>query len=359
MKALRLVTVLPFLIGFSGCLGNSKFGALGMACPQLSGGGDPLTAHYSANVRANADVGAFVASSKDLVEVSMQIEGEAAEACRRMGRDLGVPEQQMHPSQDQAGGEAQAACGALRARIDGILQAGMGVQVSVRPPACTADVQAHAQCSGACNAQVDPGQVIAQCEPGRLSGHCSGTCQGSCDGSCQGQCDGQCSVRNASGQCAGRCSGTCHGSCDTTCHAQCQGQWQMPHCDAQIRAPQASAECQASCNARADIRAQCVPAQVMVQSTASTQDMARLAATLQANLPMLLHAELALGKRLVNTAEMMVSVGANLPNVIGQAGAEAAACVAAAANASATASARIHVSVQASASVSGRVGAGG
>lgn len=96
----------------------------------------------------------------------------------------------------------------------------------------------------------------------------------------------------------------------------------------------------------------------MVQSTANTQDMARLAATLQANLPMLLHAELALGKRLVNTAEMMVSVGSNLPNVIGEAGAEAAACVAAAANASATASARIHVSVQASASVTGRVGAG-
>lgn len=84
----------------------------------------------------------------------------------------------------------------------------------------------------------------------------------------------------------------------------------------------------------------------------------RLAATLQQNLPSLLHAEFALGKRLIGSAETVVRVGAELPNIIGDAGAEAIACTAAAANASVSASARIKVSVQASASVTGRVGAG-
>ena len=96
----------------------------------------------------------------------------------------------------------------------------------------------------------------------------------------------------------------------------------------------------------------------MVQASAQTQELARLAATLQANLPLLLHAELALGKRLVQTSEVMVRVGADIPKIIGNAGAQALACVAAAADASVTASVRIKVSVQASASVSGRVGAG-
>jgi hypothetical protein len=84
----------------------------------------------------------------------------------------------------------------------------------------------------------------------------------------------------------------------------------------------------------------------------------RLAATLQQNLPLLLHAEFALGKRMAGSAETLVRVGAELPRVIGDAGAQAIACTAAAADASVTASARIRVSVQASASVSGRVGAG-
>ena len=83
----------------------------------------------------------------------------------------------------------------------------------------------------------------------------------------------------------------------------------------------------------------------------------RLMATLQANLPTLLHAEIALGKRVIQDARVVVQVGAQLPKIIGDAGAQAVACVAAASSASVKASARIDVSVQASASVSGRAGA--
>jgi hypothetical protein len=84
----------------------------------------------------------------------------------------------------------------------------------------------------------------------------------------------------------------------------------------------------------------------------------RLAQTLQANLPELIHAELALGRRLAGSGRVLANVGSQLPNVMGDAGAQALACVAAASGGVATASMRIDVSIQASASVTGRVGAG-
>jgi hypothetical protein len=84
---------------------------------------------------------------------------------------------------------------------------------------------------------------------------------------------------------------------------------------------------------------------------------ARLAATLQANLPYLLHAQIGLGQRLTGDFRTVAQVGANLPKIVGNAGAHALACIGAAANASAQASARVNVSFQASASVSGKVGA--
>jgi hypothetical protein len=117
------------------------------------------------------------------------------------------------------------------------------------------------------------------------------------------------------------------------------------------------AECNANCSAEADFQASCSPAQVYVRTNQNFQMVARLAQTLQANLPELLHAEVALGKRLVGSARVVVSVGAALPKIIGEAGAEAVACVAAASSASVKASMRIDVSIHASASVTGRVGA--
>ena len=122
-----------------------------------------------------------------------------------------------------------------------------------------------------------------------------------------------------------------------------------------MRPPSADAECNASCNAHAEFNASCTPAQVNVQGFQNTDMALRLVATLRANLPLLLHAEIALGRRLAGSVQTVVNVGAQLPRVIGDAGAEGLACITAGANASAQASARINVSIQASASVSGKV----
>src|SRR6185503_9576826 len=331
----RHALMLVLLIACASCLQDGRFGALdAAACPPLMGGGDPMALNFSANARANAKVRAFVAASKDLIQVSMQMEAIAADACLRMGRDLGVPEQEMTPRNDEPGGKARAACGAVGARIDMILRTGVQVRVQAEPPACQVDAQVRAQCEGACNVDIDPGQIVAQCEPARLSGFCQGRCVGSCEGTCQGDCQGNCSMRDASGRCAGRCDGTCSGGCDATCHARCEGQWQAPKCEGVVRPPSADAECNASCNARASFRAQCQPGRVAVQVSQGAEMAGRLAATLQANLPALLHAQIALGKRMLGDVRVVVDVGAQLPKVVGDAGAQALACIAAGAHAS-------------------------
>lgn len=340
----------------AGCaeLGLGKVG--GAMCPELRGPGDVLSARFSGDLRANAKVAAFVQASKDMASVSAAIEMQVAEACRRMGADLGIPPAQM-AARKETGGQASGACAPVAAAIDMILRQGMQIQVAVQPPVCQASAQAEARCSGACDVQIDPGQIVAQCEPARLSGFCQGRCQGRCEGRCNGVCRGQCSAVDAQGRCVGACNGDCDGGCDATCHARCEGQWQAPRCEGMVRPPSADAECQASCRAHADVNASCTPAQVMVRGTANTEMAMRLGNTLQANLPALLHAELALGRRLIQDAQVVGQVGAQLPRMVGQAGAHAIACVGAAADAAASASVRINVSVRASAGVTGRVGA--
>jgi hypothetical protein len=291
MTTRRLALALPplafvALLGASGCdlvAGGGGIGAI--ACPEIRGG-DALSAQFSMDAHANAKVKTFVQAAIDLQGVSAAAEAEVAEACTRMGMDLGLPPAAMAP-RNEAGGRASGACANVAARIDAMLRAGLSVQVQATPPSCTASAEASARCSGQCGAQ---GQ--AQAAPGAAS---------------------------ASGD----------------------------------------AECNASCRAHADIHGSCTPAVVQVRAVAQAPDAQRLAATLQANLPLLLHAQIALGKRVLADAQVVAQVGAALPKIVGQAGAHALACIGAGAEATASASARLNVSVQASASVSGRVGAGG
>lgn len=350
---------LGLLVALSAAIGCDQFGQGGgfgkAMCPEL-GGGDPLSAQFSANARANGKLRAFVQASKDLAAVSLHIEAEVADVCRRMGADLGVSPQEMQP-RSEAGGQASGACAAVSARIDAIMRQGVQVQVAVTPPVCQANVNAQARCSGSCSAQLDPGQIVAQCQPARLSGFCQGRCIGRCEGRCNGQCRGQCSQLDGQGRCVGQCNGECDGGCDATCHAQCQGQWQAPKCEGMVQGPSADAECEASCRAHADVNASCTAPAVQVRVNQNAEMAMRLMNTLQANLPRLVYAEVALGKRLIGDARTVVQVGAQLPNIVGDAGAKAFACIGASAEASAAASARIDVSVRASVSVTGKVGA--
>ncbi|MCC6217729.1 MAG: hypothetical protein IT376_22920 [Polyangiaceae bacterium] len=334
------------------------FGGLGATCPQLQANADPLSMSFSANARANGKIRAFVLAAKELSQVSLQMEAITADACARIAMDLGAGPPELAPRRDAPGERARAACAAASARMDWVLSQGISFRAQVTPPQCQANLQARARCEGACDVSVDPGQIVASCEPAKLSGTCSGRCIGRCDGQCNGACQGQCSQADATGRCVGQCNGTCDGGCSATCHARCEGQWQAPQCEGAVRPPSADAECNASCDASAEFNAQCTPAQVSVQASHQTELAARLVASLQANLPNLLYAQLALGKRLTASARVLVQVGGQLPRVVADAGLQGLACIGAAANATVKASARIDVSVQASASVSGRAGAG-
>ncbi len=335
------------------CIGLTGLGDGGLdtaVCPELGSGA--MRSSFTADAKANANIRAFVQASSDLGKLAVKVEGDVASACERMGGDLGIPAPQM-------GNSTETKCAAVAAKIDAILKAGASVSMkaSVTPPECKVSANAYAECSGQCSAQVDPGSVVANCEPAKLSGICEGTCGGSCDGVCRGDCSGECSAKDASGKCAGKCSGTCSGKCEATCHAKCTGTWKAPHCDVKVDAPKAEANCNASCKARAEITAQCTEGRVSIQSNVNVGEMPKLIATLQANLPVLIQAELGYGKRIAGEIETLVKVGGEMPNAMADAGGHALACIGASANTVVRAQASISISVKASASINAKAGA--
>src|SRR5262245_3653533 len=91
----------PFVAGLglvvASCDGGLGGGLGQAACPQMRADADALSANYSADLRANAKIRAFVQASKDIAAVSVQIESMAADACFRMGTDLGLRPDQMQP----------------------------------------------------------------------------------------------------------------------------------------------------------------------------------------------------------------------------------------------------------------------
>ncbi|MEO7327351.1 MAG: hypothetical protein ABI193_02150 [Minicystis sp.] len=351
---LRTVGMLVTSASVSACVG---LGGLGggvdtMACPELGGGA--MNGNFAADAKANATLRAFVQASGDLSQLSAKVEGEVGTACEHMGRDLGLTPAQM-------GDDTRSKCAAVSTKIDAILHAGVSANIhaSFTPPQCNVSANAYAACSGQCGGEIDPGSIVAHCEPGKLSGTCEGTCEGSCDGSCHGDCAGTCAVKDAHGMCAGKCQGACHGKCDATCHAKCEGTWKAPHCETQVRGPSADVKCDASCKAHAEITAQCTEPKVDLKASVNTGEMGKLIATLEANLPVLLRAELGYGKRIAGDIQTLVQIGGELPGIIGHAGMHAAACVGASASAVLHAQASLSVSVQASASISGKAGAHG
>ena len=354
---------------FGGLGGGSALGGMvgNIACPELQGGA--MNANFDADAKANATLRAFVSASGDLARVAASVEAEVSAACEAMGRDLGVPADQMAPHGSE--NRVAAACNAVQVRMDTILKTGTSasIKATYTPPQCQVQADAEASCKGQCNAQVDPGYVKAHCEPGHLYGRCDGTCSGQCAGTCNGDCQGDCQGAGAAkvepggaagagaGHCAGQCRGTCMGTCSADCHGSCNVDFKEPKCDVAIKGPSADAHCDGSCKAHAELTAQCTEPKVNVMATVNTGEMGSLIATLQAHLPALIKAEVAYGQRIAGDIQMLVQAGGELPAALGQVSAHAGACVAAAANACVSAQASLRVSVQVSANVSAKAGA--
>ncbi|MCA9715050.1 MAG: hypothetical protein H6713_05380 [Myxococcales bacterium] len=336
---------------------DSLVGAVkGAACPELVSGANALQGKFTADAKANATIGAFIQASKDFEAAANQANIELSNTCKKMGADLGVPADQMKPA-DGPGGASKGACAAVSAKIQSILSGGVQIKVDAQPPRCQVNANAQAQCEGHCGAKLTPAEIVAKCEPGKISGTCQGTCSGRCEGTCNGKCEGQCTAKDAQGNCTGECSGTCTGQCSATCHAKCEGEWQAPRCEGEFKGPKAEVDCRASCKASAEFKAQCTKPSLNIQTSGNAAALAKLSATLKANLPALLAVQFKLAKQMAGDVKTLARLSGELKGELKGAGGKAIACVTGAATAIVSASASVKVSVEASASVSGKVGA--
>jgi hypothetical protein len=417
--ALAFGMLVPVLA--SGC-GGSGLGGLagnvpgvGGKCPDLSKPESILAFDFAGNFKLSAQAGAKLkaatAAAVELKGFADQIDADLRAGCGGIAKDLG------------AGSDFKDGKSACDAAIKGItdakakLGAGAKLSVVVKPPKCRADLNVYADCAGKCDASVSGGKVDVQCEPGKLSGKCDascegtcdvqagakceGTCSGSCDaeikGSCSGKCNGKCDGKDSKGAaCAGTCEGKCEGGtvkaeckgkcggecklkasakCEGTCTGKCTAEFKEPKCTGEVKPPQMSADCQAHCDANVQAKADCKPAQVglTVTGAADAQMAAKLKATLEKNLPLVLKIAIGIDDRAATMATngkaVFEGTMSSMTEIAGSGGGQAAltvgqltACLGdtfkGAISAAGSLQANVSVSVNVSASASGSAGGG-
>ena len=356
---------------------------------------------FGIDVQAAAKISAGLQAAISLQAFAAKLDADLKTACGGLAKDLGV-------AGDFDNGEA-----ACKAALSGMadLKAQMGgsvkITLDVQPPYCSASMEAMADCAAQCDAELEPGSVEVECEPGKLSGECSaqckgrcdmkaaakceGTCQGSCDasfsGKCGGDCNGKCDGKKANGPCAGKCEGSCSANAEGSCGGQCSGSCQMeaaakcqgtctgecsvemkaPRCEGEMKPPKASAECEASCDASVQAEVDCTPPRIVlrVDGAANAEAAAKFKAALEANLPGIL--KIAIGMK-----DQALSVATSVKDVVGgvevtikslkaapEVGARLTACVAAPFKAAFDAAASVKVNVDVSVEVKASASASG
>ncbi len=338
MVALVGLPIVASCAGAQQALGQA--GASGLAgCPDVSKIESILAFDFQHQFRISADAAAKLkggaVAAVQLRGLAAQVDADLKTTCGGIATDLG------------AGSEFKDGKAACDAAIRGIgaAKAKLGtnarIALAVREPRCEADVKVMADCAGRCDAHVDPGHAKVDCEPGKLSGTCEAQCKGTCDvsaaakcegkckgscdaevkGTCSGKCNGKCDGKSSSGaSCAGTCEGRCEGGtvegqcngncqgrcelaasakCDGTCTGSCSAEMKAPKCTGDVKPPQMSAECKASCDADFATKLECTPAQVGLVVTGATDAAAaeRLRVTIEKNLPLVLKVAIGMGKR--------------------------------------------------------------
>jgi hypothetical protein len=368
-----------------------------------------MSANFGLEGELEGKVKAALAAGARLQGLAAEVEAEVATACGNLAADLGA---EVPSAEDGPGKKAEAACKAASDAIASLKAKASGsLSVDVKPPQCSASMNAMADCAASCDAKLEPGSVEVQCEGGEISGACEGECSGSCtveagaqcegscggkcqgeckgevSGKCEGTCEGKCDGKDTKGECAGVCEGKCNGKADAACNGSCEGsctakcqmdaksecggtcsgtcsvEFKEPKCSGEVKPPEMSAECKANCDAEISAKLDCTPASVVVklEGAADAEAASKLRAALEANLPALLKVTLGMKGRL---DEVMGSVQASLEGASaavkggGGAALKVAGCFASSIEAQAKASASINVSVQASASASAEAGAG-
>lgn len=342
--------------------GESSGGELSGSC-----GGD-----FGASVAAKK-LETFLSATADFTGAAAELEGSLISACEDMAKELEIPEEQLQGTPGEP--KVKAVCRPVSAKLEAELQdlrasAKLDVKVNATPPRCEAKVDAYAECVGECEVDVDPGKLELQCEGGELRGQCDAECRGTCaaeiEGRCDGTCEGKCSANSKNGRCDGECEGTCVTQAKAECKGECRGECSVtmkePQCTGEVRAPRASADCQASCDARLSAKAECKPGTVDVDVAGVAESniperAARVRAAIKSGLGGVLAARAKLS-RLGASGRAIVKTAGDLPNAVGELGISAASCVTHAAAILPRATASVSVSFEVSASLSASAGAG-
>lgn len=411
-----LVLASPMLID---CGGMPKVpgGIPGAAdCPDMASADAVANFDWKQNFKLDAKVEgqlkAGLGAAIELKGLAAQIDGELKVACGNIAKDLGAKGD--YKSGDEACKAALKVMGEVKAKMG----ANAKLALDIKPPKCSASMNAMAECSGKCDASVSGGKAEVKCEGGEISGSCdakcegscnleagaacSGTCEGACEasfsGTCGGKCDGKCDGKatpaggqadckgkcegkcdaGAKGECKGSCKGSCEmkagGECKGTCSGKCSVEMKEPKCSGEVKPPKVSAECNAKCDAQVSGKMECTPARIAlkIDGAADAQAAATYKAAIEKNLPAVLKIAIGMkdkiGKLTANVKTVVEGVKGTVSGATGGGPAIAAqltACVAAPftgaldAAASLQANVDVSVNVQASASASGSAKAGG
>jgi hypothetical protein len=402
--ALTFVLASPLLMN-CGALGKLAGGN----CPDMANVDAVAKFDWAKNFKLKADVGAKikggVTAAVNLQALHAQIDGDLKVACGGIAKDLGA--------EVPADADGKTSC-ELAVKAMGDVKAKIGASASlkldVQPPKCSASIGVMADCAASCDVNVKPGSAKVECEGGEISGKCDAECKGSCEltaaaeckgtcsgkcsaemsGKCTGTCDGKCDGKDAKGECAGKCEGKCDGNVEGECKANCEGsckasaggkcegtcsggcsvEMKAPKCSGELKPPEMSADCKASCDAKVSGNLECTPARVTIKIDGATDTAAAAMykAAIEKNLPLVLKVAIGMKDRAAAAAASVKGVvegtQAVATSVKGPAAISLVACVGAPIKGAITAAAGIKgnidvsVNVNASASASGGGSAG-
>lgn len=312
-----------------------------LCCSEFVPGNDLSAVDWGLEAQANVNYGALMQAMADFSATATAMATDVANACQAIATDLGAEPNAVKDTQPDK--RATAWCNLAISKIKE--KAGSAkFTLDFQPPQCTVNASIQAGCEARCSAKVEcevtPGQIIARCDPGKLSGKCEAdcsakcegsanlavTCTGTCSGACEGTCNGTCDNmlgNQCNGRCNGTCEGKCRGSCDVSgsaavkCEGNCTGgcsvEVKAPKCTGELKPPSAEcsadADCSASCKASASAKVDCTEPSLTLAADVGAAD---VIATLKVNLPKLITVAEGRGKIAVDNAQVIVDASGSL-----------------------------------------------
>ncbi len=395
-KLILLPSILIVGIPLASCVstvsGNGS-GTSAQGCPEFQSGNA-----LDASVKVDARVRAFVQASADVTSASVSLKSAVKTACIGIASDLGANDtwSSLGDSDDGIGNShGTGACDAARARIVAIMTARTNANFAlvISRGECHTDFSAEAQCESGCSAQekCDPGSVETRCDPAQLSVMCDGSCaaqafceghvdaEANCEGQCEAECTGHCSGTctddsghrtenddNCHGKCKDHCSGKCSGRCkidasagvmcgaNVACKGGCTSQFSQPQCETEVTPPKCTIDqtCFEACRASAAAHPVCSPPTVkLLADVTAGDDVAKLVATINKNLPPLIQSAEAQGTIIVDESQNLAASGKAVLEAAGNLDFKSVACATAATESLANTATTLQVSTQAAVNV--------